>query len=147
MTPNEVRDALAAAVPPLSGTLGVAGLEKPVSVFRDSWGIPHIKAGNEADAYMALGFVHAQDRLFQMDLNRRRALGRAAEWLGPEAAEADILVRRLGVESVSRRDYDALGAPAKAMLQAYANGVNAFLSSGAPLPSEYALLGAQMEPW
>ena len=147
MSTDDLHKALAAAVPPLSGTLKLVGLEKSVSIFRDSWGIPHIKANSEADAYMALGFAHAQDRLFQMDLNRRKALGRAAEWLGAEAAEADILARRLGMESASRRDFDALGVPAKAMLQAYAKGVNAFIASGAPLPYEYVLLGAQVEPW
>jgi penicillin amidase len=141
------RHALSAALPPLSGSLSLPGLEKPVSVSRDAWGIPHIRAAGEADAYMALGFVHAQDRLFQMELTRRKALGRAAEWLGAEAAEADILVRRLGMEQACRRDLDALGGEAKAMLQAYAAGVNAFLASGAPLPCEYRLLGAEPEPW
>lgn len=140
--------ALRAALPPLSGELALPGLERPVEVFRDAWGVPHIRAaGGSADAWRALGFVHAQDRLFQMDLTRRRALGRAAEWLGPGAAEADILVRRLGMERACRRDYAALGAEARGMLDAYAAGVNAFLASGAPPPVEYALLGATPEPW
>jgi penicillin amidase len=147
MATDADRSALKAAVPPLSGAFTFPGLEKTVTVHRDSWGIPHIRAGSEADAFMALGFVHAQDRLFQMDLTRRKALGRAAEWLGPEAAEADILVRRLGMESACRRDYAALSAPAKDMLVAYAAGVNAFLASGAPLPYEYQLLQAEAEPW
>ncbi|MDR6870841.1 penicillin amidase [Bosea sp. BE125] len=147
MTTAADRDALEAALPPLSGTLSLPGLEAPVSVRRDAWGIPHIKAVGEADAYRALGFVHAQDRLFQMELTRRRALGRAAEWLGAEAAEADILVRRLGMEQACRRDYDALAGETKAMLQAYAAGVNAFLESGAPVPCEYTLLGATPERW
>ncbi len=147
MATNEIERALAAAVPPLSGKATLAGLEQPATVMRDNWGIPHIKAATEQDAYFTLGFVHSQDRLFQMELNRRRALGRAAEWFGPDAAEADILVRRLGMESASRRDFDALGGDAKAMLEAYAAGVNAFIGSGAPMPHEFALLGAQMERW
>jgi penicillin amidase len=77
-------------------------LHETVTVHRDEWGIPHIRATGERDAHFALGFVHAQDRLFQMDLNRRRATGRAAEWLGAEAAEADILSRRLGMEAACR---------------------------------------------
>ena len=66
----------------MAETLDVSGLAGQVVVLRDEWGIPHIRAGAECDAHFALGFVHAQDRLFQMELNRRRALGRAAEWLG-----------------------------------------------------------------
>ncbi|MCR0982623.1 penicillin acylase family protein [Roseomonas populi] len=135
------------ALPPMEGELHLPGLLAPVEVLRDSYGIPHLRAGTAADAWFALGFVHAQDRLFQMELTRRRALGRAAEWLGAGAAEADILVRRLGMEAACRRDHAALGEAARAMLDSYAAGVNAFLSSGAPLPVEYTLLEARPEPW
>lgn len=138
---------LQAALPPVSGHLDIIGLVAPVSVYRDAWGIPHIKAGSDADAYLALGFVHAQDRLFQMELTRRRAVGRAAEWLGAEAVESDILVRRLGMEAACRRDFAALGDDAKTMLVSYVAGVNAFIASEAPLAVEYTLLGAQPEPW
>ena len=135
------------ALPDLVATRHLRGLGAEVVVHRDEWGIPHIRAGSTADAHAALGFVHAQDRLFQMDLNRRRALGRAAEWLGEEAAEADMLCRRLGMEAACRRDHAALGPAAQAMLADYAAGVNAFLASGADLPVEYGLLGAAAEPW
>ena len=128
-------------------TLAVPGLAGQVSVIRDEWGIPHIRASAPADAHFALGFVHAQDRLFQMELNRRRALGRAAEWLGADAADGDLLCRRLGMEAACRRDHAALGAPAIAMLACYVAGVNAYLGTGAPLPPEYALLDATPEPW
>ncbi|TPG59864.1 penicillin acylase family protein [Roseomonas nepalensis] len=138
---------LEAALPPLAGELRLPGLAAPVEVLRDEWGVPHIRAAGEADAWFALGAVHAQDRLFQMELNRRRALGRAAEWLGPAAAEGDALARRLGVEAASRRDFAAASPEARAMLEAYAAGVNAFLGAGAPLPIEYALLGAAPEAW
>lgn len=131
----------------MAEALAVPGLGGPVSVLRDEWGIAHIRAGAEGDAHFALGFVHAQDRLFQMELNRRRALGRAAEWLGAEAAEGDLLCRRLGMEAACRRDHAALGAPAQAMLAAYAAGVNAFLGTGEPLPPEYPLLDATPEVW
>jgi penicillin amidase len=139
--------ALAAALPAVSGDLKIPGLAAKVTVHRDAWGIPHIKAVTEADAYFALGFVHAQDRLFQMELTRRRALGRAAEWLGAEAAESDILVRRLGMEAACRRDHAALGQDAQAMLASYTAGVNAFISSGAPQAIEYTLLETAPEPW
>ncbi len=138
---------LKAALPPMSGALKLPGLSAPASVHRDQWGVPHIKASSDADAYRALGFVHAQDRLFQMELTRRRALGRAAEWLGAEAAESDILVRKLGMEKACKRDFAALGAEAQAMLVNYVAGVNAFIASGAPLAIEYQLLAATPEPW
>ncbi len=138
---------LRAAIPPLTGQLRLAGLAAEVVVHRDEWGIPHVRAANAADAHFGLGFVHAQERLFQMDLARRRALGRAAEWLGAEAADADVLSRRLGMEAACRRDLAALGGEARTMLDSYAAGVNAFLRSGAPLPVEYALLEAEAEAW
>ncbi|WP_207191725.1 penicillin acylase family protein [Paracraurococcus ruber] len=135
------------AVPPLEGDLRLPGLGAPVTVLRDAQGVPHLRAAGAADAFLGQGFVHAQDRLFQMELNRRRALGRSAEWLGPAAFAADALARRLGMEAACRRDVAALGAEARAMLAAYVAGVNGFLASGAPLPVEYALLGATPEPW
>ncbi|NKC31181.1 penicillin acylase family protein [Falsiroseomonas selenitidurans] len=145
---NPSPEALRAALPPLDGALPLPGLAAPVTVQRDAWGIPHIRAeGGASDAYRAQGFVHAQDRLFQMELNRRRALGRAAEWLGAAAAAGDILARRLGTESASRRDFAALGAEAQAMLEAYVTGINAFLDSGAPPAIEYTLLQAVPERW
>ncbi len=133
-------------LPDSPGELMLPGLAGAVTVHRDEWGIPHIRAGSVADAHFALGAVHAQDRLFQMDLNRRRALGRAAEWLGADAAEADILARRLGMEAACRRDAAALGGEAQAMLASYAAGVNAVIGMGG-LPVEYGLLGAEAEPW
>ena len=139
--------ALKAALPPLSGALRVPGLAAPVEVHRDRWGIPHIRASGSGDAWFALGFVHAQDRLFQMDLNRFRALGRSAEWLGEVAVDADILVRRLGMRAACQRDYAALGDDARVMLDRYAAGVNAFLDSAAPLPIEYRLLHVVPEAW
>ena len=138
---------LQAALPDTRGPQALPGLAADVRVIRDEWGIPHIRAGSSGDAHFALGFVHAQDRLFQMELARRRALGRAAEWLGPEAAASDALCRRLGMEAACRRDHAALGPAAQAMLAQYAAGVNAFLGSGAPLPVEYGLLGATPEGW
>ena len=131
----------------MPNTLPLPGLHPPVEIPRDEWGIPHIRARTEPDAHFALGAVHAQDRLFQMELNRRRALGRAAEWLGPDAAEADLLCRRLGMEAACRRDHAALGASANSMLASYCAGVNAYLATDPALPPEYALLDATPEPW
>ena len=143
MTPETLR----AALPPLDGTLRLPGLTAPVEVLRDPEGVPHIRAANQRDAFLAQGFVHAQDRLFQMELNLRRGLGCSAEWLGASAAEMDVLCRRLGMEAVCRRDHAALGDEARDMLDAYVAGVNAFIDSGAPLPVEYGLLGATPLRW
>jgi penicillin amidase len=118
-----------------------------VTVMRDERGIPHIRALGVGDAYRALGFVHAQDRLFQMELNLRRAVGRAAEWLGTAAVDGDVLVRRLGMEDACRRDYAALGSDARAMLDAYAQGVNAWIEAMACVPVEYRLLETVPERW
>ncbi|MBR0656535.1 penicillin acylase family protein [Plastoroseomonas arctica] len=127
---------------------GILGLTAPVTILRDGLGIPHIRSeGGTADAFRAQGLVHAQDRLFQMELNRRRALGRAAEWLGPSAAAGDLLARKLGVEAASRRDAAALSPEARAMIEAYAAGVNDHIAAGSALPVEYGLLGATPEPW
>ena len=146
MTPALNPAALQAALSPLDGRLTVPGLGAEVTILRDAQGVPHLRAKDAADAFFAQGFVHAQDRLFQMELNRRRAVGRAAEWLGAPAAEGDILARKLDIEGVSRRDAAALGAEACAMLERYVAGVNAFIAAG-PAPIEYALLDATPEPW
>ncbi len=147
MNTEEIRAAAQAALPPLEGELRLPGLAAPVTVMRDPEGIAHIRAETLSDAWFAQGFVHAQERLFQMELNRRRALGRSAEWLGASAFAADALARRLGVEAASRRDAAALGADAKLMIARYAEGVNAFIASSAPLAIEYRLLNATPEPW
>ncbi|MDB5373693.1 MAG: penicillin amidase [Belnapia sp.] len=138
---------LAAYLPQLDGELAVPGLRAPVTIRRDAQGVPHIQAATAHDAWFALGFVHAQDRLFQMDLTRRRATGRAAEFLGAAAFEQDALARRLGVERVSRRDYAAAAAATRMMLDRYAEGVNALIDGATPLPVEYALLDEVPERW
>ncbi|MBI4729809.1 MAG: penicillin acylase family protein [Acidobacteria bacterium] len=136
-----------AAVPDATGTARLKGLEGGVEVLRDGLGIPHVRARTVHDVFFAQGFVHAQDRLWQMDLDRRRAAGRAAEWLGRGALSLDVFARRLGLVAAGRADYDALGAGARAVLDAYAAGVNAFIETARALPAEMALLGAAPEPW
>lgn len=118
-----------------------------VTVDRDAWGIPHIRARSDADAFFAQGYVHAQDRLWQMDTTRLRMAGRWSEWVGPAGVAADTLARRLGATAASQRDFAALGEPARLMLQAYSAGVNAWLAEGHPLPMEYGLIGARPEAW
>lgn len=134
------------SLPPVEGELALAGLDAPVAVVRDRWGVPHIRAAGAGDAFFASGYVQAQDRLWQMDAARRRAVGRYAEWAGQPAVAMDVLSRRLDIEGVSRRDAAALNTGTQHMLERYAAGVNRFIADGV-LPVEYALLGAAAEPW
>ena len=130
----------------MQATRQIPGLRAPVDLWRDAWGIPHLRARGADDAFFALGYVHATDRLWQMDALRRRALGRYAEWAGPSAVPMDMLVRRLGLAACSRRDVAAITDESRAMLVSYTAGVNAFMAGGV-LPPEYALLGETPEPW
>lgn len=138
---------LEAAVPRLDGQLRVPGLRARADVWRDAQGIPHIRAGSIHDAFVTQGFVHAQDRLWQMDYDRRRACGRWAECVGPDALAQDIQMRRFRLEASARRDYETAGVETRAMLDAYATGVNAFIETTDRLPIEYTITGARPEAW
>ncbi len=135
------------SLPRTSGTVTLRGLEASVAIHRDAWGIPHIRASGTADVFFAQGYVHAQDRLWQMDAARRRMLGRWAEWEGAKGIAADTLARQLDVAGASQRDFAALSSEARMMLEAYAGGVNAYLAEGHPLPFEYSLVGGTVERW
>ncbi|MBV6306338.1 penicillin acylase family protein [Candidimonas humi] len=115
-------------------------------ILRDQWGIPYIRAADTDAVFYANGYVHAQDRLWQMDAARRRAVGRYAEWVGREGLAADMLARRLGVAQASLRDYEHLSAETRRMLECYARGVNDAMEQ-LPLPVEYGLLGERPQPW
>ena len=140
-------DDLKSAIPPLDGVLDLPGLKADVRVWRDQWGIPHVRASNEHDVWFAQGFVTAQDRLWAMEFDRLRAVGRWAEAAGAFAVGHDMQMRRHRLEDAARADCEAAGSRAKAMLEAYAAGVNAFINSDAPLPAEYAIVGIEPEPW
>ncbi|HVC62426.1 MAG TPA: penicillin acylase family protein [Acetobacteraceae bacterium] len=125
----------------------IAGLSAPVDVTFDADGIPRIRAANEMDAAAALGFVHARDRMFEMDLMRRNASGRLSELAGPATLPLDRLMRTLGLRRAAEADYAALPADTRAILQAYANGVNAWIAlRGRFAAPEFLLFGAP-EPW
>lgn len=136
------------SLPQREGALHLQGLSHSVSVRYDERGVPHIRAENEADLYRALGFVHAQDRLFQMEMIRRLAQGELAEVLGEKLLETDKLFRTLGL----RRKADEMAAkldatqPATAALHAYLDGINQFQAQGR-LPPEFKLLGIQPRPF
>ncbi|MGA0265847.1 MAG: penicillin acylase family protein [Lysobacterales bacterium] len=123
------------------------GLSATVTVYEDALGIPSIVAESEQDAVFVLGYLHARDRFFQMDLNRKAAAGRAAELVGAAALSSDIQFRTFGLGRAALASWQALGAESRGVLQAYANGVNIYLASN-PLPAEYSVLElTSVEPW
>lgn len=116
-------------------------------IERDRWGIPHIFAECDTDLFFALGFAAAQDRLFQLDYTRRKATGRLAEILGPSGVESDILYRTIGLAQIAATEWKTLPDESRTLLQAYTDGINAWLASGASLPIEFSLLDYTPEPW
>ena len=135
------------AFPQTSGTVALSGLDGPVEIRRDELGVPHIYASTAHDAFFAQGVVHAQDRLWQMDFQRRVGLGRLSELLGDATVETDRFLRTIGTHRAAQQDWEALDEEARAILQAYADGVNAYLSTNPTLPLEYQILGVEVEPW
>ncbi|MEI6628961.1 MAG: penicillin acylase family protein, partial [Alphaproteobacteria bacterium] len=128
--------------PQRSGNLTLSQLQEPVTVRYDERGVPHIRAENEADLYRSLGYVQAQDRLFQMEMMRRLAQGELAEVLGPKLADVDKLFRTLGIRehaqaAVARMDRNSAASKA---LAAYLDGINQFQATH-PAPLEFDLLG------
>jgi penicillin amidase len=138
---------LRTSLPQTSGAVRIAGLDGQVEIVRDRWGVPHIFAATDHDAFLALGYVHAQDRLWQMEMNRRIGAGRLSEFLGEATLEIDQFQRTLGYYRAAHSDYPALSERSRMALDAYAAGVNAWIGEGHLLPPEYLLLGVQPEPW
>jgi penicillin G amidase len=138
---------LNAALPDLTMSYRFAALTGGARIRRDRWGIPHIKADDPYDLYFAQGFATAQDRLFQMDFDRLRALGRSAEYLGPSALQQDRYMRSRHIERVSKRDYEVANATVRQVIDAYTDGVNAFIEVTRALPVEYRLLGSEPDRW
>ena len=135
-------------LPQRSGEVAMAGLQAPVSVRYDARGVPHLQAQNEADLYRALGYVHAQDRLFQMEIMRRLARGELAEIFGSKLLPTDTLFRSLRIREqaalmAQRQDHQS---PTWQALQAYLEGVNAWQASH-PKPMEFDLIGITPRPF
>jgi penicillin amidase len=135
------------SLPPRDGRIALAGLGAEVTVLEDAQGIPRITAASELDAARALGWLHARDRMFQMELMRRNASGRLAELIGPAALRLDRMNRVLGLPRRAEADFAALPAETRAMLEAYAAGVNGWIEARGLLAApEFLALGAP-EPW
>ena len=160
------RSWFARSLPQTQGTITLSGsgLQQPVDILRDGFGVPHIFAQTDADMMFALGYVHAQDRLYQMEMQRRISSGNLAAFWGRGDEEKDAVtpigtdrfIRTLGFPRLSRQtwnDPDILNARARADLSAYAAGVNAFINEGNPLPPEFTIArlvrgtGELMGPW
>lgn len=139
---------LRGSLPDFKGSLRVPGIVAPVSIIRDGNGVPHIFAARETDAYFALGYVHASDRMWQMDLMRRLAAGRLAEIFGEPALESDRLMRVLGLYRLAEQAETQLPPVVQKALASYADGINAWMTaSGQNLPPEFAILRYRPEPW
>lgn len=136
------------SLPQTEGERGLPGLAAAVEVSRDAHGVPTIRAESMGDAYRALGFLHAQDRLWQMEMARRFGRGTLSEVAGRATLRFDRFARALDLEGVTRRQMQRLPAEVKAALDAYAAGVNAYLSKpDGPLPPEFLLTGVAPAPW
>ncbi|WP_374093865.1 penicillin acylase family protein [Microbacterium sp. BLY] len=140
--------------PQTSGSTALAGLKADVTVQRDASGVPTITADSSEDLFFAEGFVHAQDRFFEMDFRRHVTSGRVAELFGASQAGTDAFLRTLGWRKTAEAEVEAMDDVTRSYYEAYADGVNAYLSSrsGAELSLEYAVLGLQNpdyepEPW
>ncbi|HPF59354.1 MAG TPA: penicillin acylase family protein [Candidatus Competibacteraceae bacterium] len=138
---------LCGSLPRLKGTATLSGLNASVTIERDALGIPTIHGQHRQDIARATGFIHAQDRFFQMDLLRRSAAGELAEWFGPMALEADRAHRLHRFRQRARQTLAALPAEQQGMIAAYTEGVNAGLADLFQLPFEYQLLRVTPKPW
>ena len=134
-------------LPYYSGEVKLKGLKNEVRIFRDSLAIPYIVAEDEEDAAFALGFVHAQERMFQMDLYRRAALGRLSEVIGNKVLKIDKMFRTLGIAKAVEKNFQQMDDRSKNLLIAYSKGVNAYLGSTEWHSVEFDLLGYKPTEW
>jgi penicillin amidase len=137
------------SLPQIDGAVRVNGLSAPIDIIRDADAIPHIFAANKADALFGLGYAHAQDRLWQMELQRRIGFGRLSEVLGAAALPQDRFLRTVGFGRAAKRAWESTPAWARQQIDAYVAGVNAFIAThhGAQLPPEFTLLNFEPAPF
>ncbi|MGR9045509.1 MAG: penicillin acylase family protein [Gammaproteobacteria bacterium] len=135
------------SLPQLDGEAALNGISAPVTVTYAEHGVPAIGAENRLDAILALGYVTAQDRLFQMDLLRRKSAGRLAELFGALALDSDVRARVFGFSKVANAAWSKLSQRHRRYLEAYAQGVNRYIEQAGTLPFEFSVLGYRPEPW
>jgi len=134
-------------LPKQKGTIVLDGLEGPVRVRRDRWGVPHVEAESAADLWFAEGFCHGQDRLWQLDFYRRVVSGRVAEMAGEEGLPIDRLMRTLGIRRTAEREAATLDPELLALLNRFCEGVNAAAADAKAMPFEMQLLRLAWKPW
>ncbi len=135
------------AVPGYSGTIELAGLSAPVEVRVDDYGVPHLFAANEHDLFFAQGYVTARERMFQMDMTRLAGRGELSTLFGEATLDTDKYLKTLGFYRTARAEYVAMPAREREIINAYVEGVNAYLATVKRLPREYAILGTKPQPW
>jgi len=136
------------SVPKIRGNVSLAGLETDVRIIKDSWGVPHIFAQNEKDLFFACGYVHAQERMWQMELTRRAGLGELSEIFGRKTLERDKFIRTLDLKEAAQRDFEKLSPKMKNLILSYSQGVNSWMNSRKlNWPPEFLLLGYRPQPW
>ena len=141
------RTQILAALPVSNGTQTVVGIQGNVDIARDRNGIVTISSSSDLDVYFAMGYVHAQDRLWQLELQRRTSQGRLSEVFGRDMVERDIWIRTLGIYPSAKEALKNLSVEAKNSLDAYARGINAWLSLNKTLPVEFLTFNIKPEPW
>lgn len=143
---------LSRSLAPLDGEMKIAGLSGPVTIVRDTEGVPHITAETLGDVAAGLGFVHAQERLWQMEVSRMAGKGRLSELFGAPTIGTDIWLRTMAIDKAAEQSLSVINAPTMAMLEGYARGVNAWMEReprlfSSKLPPEFVILGHKPEPW
>lgn len=135
------------SIAPTMGTFKLGGLNHSVQITHDLYGTPSIVAKTDHDAYFAIGFKHASDRLWQLELQRRLTQGRLSEILGSEALPGDIWMRTLGLQEAAKQSIPYLSKETVEALTAYSDGINAWIAQASNLPPEFQVLGIRPEPW
>lgn len=135
------------SLPQVNGTVKVQGVQGAVEIVRDADGVPYIYAQTDLDAMFGLGYVHAQDRLWQMEFQRRVGAGRLSEVLGEATVDTDKFLRTLGTYRAAQQAWEALSPQAQQVVNAYVAGVNAYLAAKPALPIEFTILGFTPAPW
>ncbi len=138
---------LRSSLPKVSGTTFLPGLDGQVEIVRDENGVPHIFASTDKDAYFSLGYVHAQDRMWQLEMNRRIGAGRLSEILGEPTVDIDKFIRTLGTYRAAVQTWEYLSVDTQNILTSYTAGINAWIDEGHTLPLEFLILDLVPEVW
>ncbi len=139
---------LQSKIPTYSGEVSVSGISGDVKIYRDDHAIPFVIADNDLDATFALGYLHAQERLFQMDISRRAGEGRLSEVLGSKTIPFDKMFRTIGIYKLCENSFSKLNLRTKEILNAYSKGVNAYIKeANGNYTFEFDVLGYEPEPW